>query len=127
MFLRNVAQPFRFTLGGPLRLCASAIDEYRGTDYFLVEPAFLRPRPVARPLGQSNLRRRRLRGWPDASARPAHRYSPGLLLRRGGRNSFGIITFAPAFGDDLIAVGLYPWQTILNQRLVLHSNWRRRS
>ena len=54
LFNRNVAQPFRYTLGGPLRLSASTIDQYRGTDYFLVEPAILRR--VARlpsPLGQS--------------------------------------------------------------------------
>ncbi|WP_275943227.1 patatin-like phospholipase family protein [Granulicella sp. 5B5] len=41
-FNRNVAQPFRFTLGGPLRLSASAIDQYRGTDYFLATPGYLR-------------------------------------------------------------------------------------
>ena len=41
-FGRDVAQPFRFTLGGPLRLAASAIDQYRGTDYFLVTPGYLR-------------------------------------------------------------------------------------
>jgi NTE family protein len=29
---RNVAEPLRFTVGGPLRLSASSIDEYRGTD-----------------------------------------------------------------------------------------------
>ena len=31
----NVAQPYRFTLGGPMRLSASSIDEYRGTDMYL--------------------------------------------------------------------------------------------
>jgi NTE family protein len=31
----NVAQPYRFTLGGPLRLSASSFDEYRGTDVAL--------------------------------------------------------------------------------------------
>lgn len=41
-FNHNVAQPFRFTLGGPLRLSASAIDQYRGTDYFLATPGYLR-------------------------------------------------------------------------------------
>ena len=41
-FNRNIAQPFRFTLGGPLRLSASAIDQYRGTDYFLATPGYLR-------------------------------------------------------------------------------------
>ena len=41
-FGRDVAQPFRFTLGGPLRLSASAIDQYSGTDYFLATPGYLR-------------------------------------------------------------------------------------
>jgi len=31
-FRAAVADPFRFTLGGPLRLYASSVDEYRGTD-----------------------------------------------------------------------------------------------
>jgi len=37
-----VADPFRFTLGGPLRLSASSIDEYRGTDTYLVRAGYLR-------------------------------------------------------------------------------------
>ena len=54
LFNRSVAQPFRFTLGGPLRLSASAIDEYRGTDYFLVQPAIgRRLAQLPQPLGQS--------------------------------------------------------------------------
>ena len=54
MFNHNVAQPFRYTLGGPLRLSASAIDELRGTDYFLVTPGFLRRiAKLPAPLGQS--------------------------------------------------------------------------
>ena len=54
MFNRNVAEPFRYTLGGPLRLSASAIDQYRGTDYVLFEPALLRRiAQLPQPLGQS--------------------------------------------------------------------------
>jgi NTE family protein len=54
MLNRNVAQPFRFTLGGPLRLSASAIDQYRGTDYFLVTPGYLREiKSLPAPLGNS--------------------------------------------------------------------------
>lgn len=41
-FRRNVADPLRFTLGGPMRLSASSIDEYRGTDDLLVRAAYLR-------------------------------------------------------------------------------------
>jgi NTE family protein len=46
----NVAQPFRFTLGGPLRLSASSFEEYRGTDTALAR-AGLMHRLAALPLG----------------------------------------------------------------------------
>jgi NTE family protein len=49
-FRRNVAQPLRFTVGGPLRLSASSIDEYRGTDNFLARAGYLH-RIVALPTG----------------------------------------------------------------------------
>ncbi len=42
-FRHNVADPLRFTLGGPLNLSASNIDEYRGTDDYLARAAILRP------------------------------------------------------------------------------------
>ena len=41
-FRRRVTDPLRFTLGGPLRLSASSIDEYRGTDDYLVRLGYLR-------------------------------------------------------------------------------------
>ncbi len=41
-FRRNVTEPLRFTVGGPLRLSASSVDEYRGTDDFLARGAYLR-------------------------------------------------------------------------------------
>ncbi len=41
-FRRNVADPLRFTLGGPMRLSASSIDEYRGTDDALVRAGYFR-------------------------------------------------------------------------------------
>jgi len=54
MFNHAVAQPFRYTLGGPLRLAASAIDQYRGTDYFLITPGYLRRiRSLPAPLNSS--------------------------------------------------------------------------
>jgi NTE family protein len=49
-FRRDVAEPLRFTLGGPLRLSASSIDEYRGTDDFLARAAYLH-RIAALPFG----------------------------------------------------------------------------
>jgi NTE family protein len=41
-FRNNVADPLRFTLGGPLRLSASSVDEYRGTDTVLGQGMYLR-------------------------------------------------------------------------------------
>jgi NTE family protein len=46
----NVAQPFRFTLGGPRRLSASSMDEYRGTDTYLARAGYLH-RIAALPTG----------------------------------------------------------------------------
>jgi NTE family protein len=101
MFNRKVAQPFRFTLGGPLRLTASAIDEYRGTDYFLVEPAFLRRiAKLPDPLGQSIY----IGGGYEAGQMRAPDFRTitrqdayfGLVAE----TPLGIITLAPAIGDD---------------------------
>jgi NTE family protein len=49
-FRANVAQPFRFTLGGPLRLSSASFDEYRGTDLYLARAGYLR-RIAALPTG----------------------------------------------------------------------------
>ena len=95
-----VAQPFRFTLGGPLRLTASAIDEYRGTDYFLVEPAFLRRiAKLPDPLGQSiyigaGYEVGQMRA-PDFSTITRQDVYFGVVAE----TPLGIITLAPAFGD----------------------------
>ena len=52
-FRRNVADPLRFTLGGPLHLSASSIDEYRGTDDGLVRFGYLHQiAPLPSGLGQ---------------------------------------------------------------------------
>ena len=62
---RNVADPLRFTLGGPLRLSASSIDEYRGTDDMLARAGYLPAHRVAaytigrRTVHTGRLRRRR--------------------------------------------------------------------
>ncbi len=101
MLNRNVAQPFRFTLGGPLRLTASAIDEYRGTDYFLVEPAFLRRvAKLPNPLGQSI--------YIGAAYEAGQMHAPGLrtVTRQDvyfgivAETPLGVLTLAPAIGDD---------------------------
>jgi NTE family protein len=46
----NVAEPYRFTLGGPMRLSASSFDEYRGTDTYLASTGYLH-RLAALPTG----------------------------------------------------------------------------
>ena len=101
MFNRNVAQPFRFTLGGPLRLTASNIDEYRGTDYFLLEPAYLRRiAQLPAPLGQSIY----LGGAYEAGQirAPDQRTITRQDVFFGvvAETPLGVITLAPAIGDD---------------------------
>jgi len=46
----NVAEPFRFTLGGPMRLSASSFDEFRGTDTYYARAGYMR-RIAALPTG----------------------------------------------------------------------------
>lgn len=101
MLNRRVAEPFRFTLGGPLRLTASSIDEYRGTDYFLLEPAYLRR--VARlpqPLGQSiylgvAYEAGQMRA-PDRATVTRQDVYFGVVAE----TPLGIITLAPSIGTD---------------------------
>jgi len=100
LFNRDVAQPFRFTLGGPLRLAASSIDQYRGTDYFLVTPGYLRRlATLPAPLGQSiyvggTYEFAQMRS-PDAPTLNRMDFYVGLVAE----TPFGVITLAPAFGD----------------------------
>ena len=97
---RQVAEPFRFTLGGPLRLSASAIDEYRGTDYYLLQPSFLRRiATLPAPLGQSI--------YVGVSYEAGQMYAPhtptitrqNILFGIVAETPVGIITLAPAIGD----------------------------
>ena len=100
LFNRNVAQPFRFTLGGPFRLTASAFDEYRGTDYFLVEPVYLhRIARLPSPFGQSiylgfGYEAGQMRA-PDANTITRQNVYFGLVAE----TPVGAITVAPAIGD----------------------------
>lgn len=101
LFNRTVAQPFRFTLGGPLRLGASAIDQYRGTDYFLVTPGYLRRiAQLPAPLG-SNIY---VGGTYEIGQMRAPEY--GRLLRQDvyfglvAETPFGVVTVAPAIGSN---------------------------
>ena len=100
-FNRNVAQPFRYTVGGPLQLSASAIDQYRGTDYFLLEPAILRRiAQLPQPLGQSfylglGLEAARVFN-PDAPTITREDAYFGFVAE----TPLGAITLAPAIGSN---------------------------
>jgi len=101
LFNHDVAQPFRYTLGGPLRLAASAIDQYRGTDYFLFTPGYLRR--IARlpaPLGQNiyvggtyELGQMRAPDAPNITRQDVYF---GVIAE----TPFGVFTFAPAIGSN---------------------------
>lgn len=97
MLNRNVAEPFRYTLGGPLRLAAESIDQLRGTDYWLVTPGYLRRiHALNPPLGGG------LYAWGMFEAgqmRAPHQQTVtredvyfGVMME----SPLGVITFAPA-------------------------------
>jgi len=100
-FRSVVADPLRFTLGGPLRLYASSIDEYRGTDTALVRGMYLR-RIASLPtgLGQGIYL---TGGYEAGSIWSPERHS---ILRQDVVGGFllstplGAITVGGALGDD---------------------------
>ncbi len=100
-FNRPVAQPFRFTLGGPLRLSASTIDQYRGTDYYLIEPAMLRRiASLPSPLGQNiyvggGFEFGQMRA-PDLRTITREDAYFGLVAE----TPLGVVTLAPAIGSN---------------------------
>lgn len=100
MLNRNVAQPFRYTLGGPLRVSALAIDQLRGTDYFLATPGYLhRLTTLPAPLGQSiyfgaTYEVGQMRA-PDQRTVTRQDIYFGLVAE----TPLGVITIAPAIGD----------------------------
>lgn len=100
-FLRaNVAEPFRFTLGGPMRLSASSIDEYRGTDLYLAHAGFMH-RIAALPtgLGQG------LYGLLGYEAGEVWSPEQRAFLRQDGtvglvgNTPVGLVTFGVSIGD----------------------------
>jgi NTE family protein len=100
MFHRDVAQPFRYTLGGPLRLAASAIDQYRGTDYFLVTPGYLRkikslPAPLGNALYLGGVFEVGQMRTPDGPAVTRYDAYFGLVVE----TPVGVISVAPAIGN----------------------------
>jgi len=99
-FNRSVATPFRYTLGGPFRLSASANEEFRGTDYALFRPAYLhRLATLPSPLGQSI--------YVLAAYEAGQMRAPDLrtVTRQDGflglaaETPLGVITFGPSLGD----------------------------
>ena len=100
-FRNNVADPLRLTLGGPLRLYASSLDEYRGTDTVLTRAIYLR-RIAKLPtgLGQGVYL---TTGYESGSIWSPEQHS---ILRQdvvGGvllSTPFGAITMGGAIGDD---------------------------
>ncbi len=100
MLNRRVAEPFRFTLGGPFRLSAAAIDAFRATDYFLAEPAYLhRVAHLPAPLGQSiyfgiGYEAGQVRA-PDRETVTRQDVYFGVIAE----TPLGVITLTPAFGD----------------------------
>ena len=101
MFNRAVAQPFRYTLGGPLRLAASAIDQYRGTDYFLVTPGYLRqlkslPAPLGNALYFGGVIEAGQMRSPDGRTITRQDAYFGIVAE----TPLGLLTLAPAIGDD---------------------------
>jgi NTE family protein len=101
MFDRNVAQPFRYTLGGPLRLSASSIDELRGTDYFLVTPGYLRRiAQLPAPLGQNIYVGGTYEAGEMRSPDGATIFRQDVYFGIVAETPFGVITAAPAIGND---------------------------
>ncbi len=101
MLNRDVAQPFRFTLGGPLRLSAGAIDQYRGTDYFLVTPGYLRrikslPTPLGTSLYLGGFYEAGQMRAPDAATITQQDVFFGLFVE----TPIGLISFGPALGTN---------------------------
>lgn len=101
MFNRNVADPFRFELGGPMRLSASLIGEYRGTDYFVARPTYMRRLfALPQPLGQSiyafaSYNIGQMRSPTTSTVKRQDVYFGGLA-----ETPLGVISIGPAFGSD---------------------------
>jgi NTE family protein len=99
MFNHDVAQPFRYTLGGPLRLSAEAIDQVRGTDYWLITPGYMRqvfslPQPLGQHIYVGGAFEAGQMRSPDAATTTREDLYVGVVAE----TPLGVITFAPSFG-----------------------------
>ena len=96
----NVAQPYRFTLGGPRRLSASSFDEYRGTDTYLAHAGYLR-RIASLPTGYGQ----GIYGIIGYEAGETWSPEASAILRQDGTagvvaaTPFGAISFGVSIGD----------------------------
>ena len=121
MFHRDVAEPFRYTLGGPIRLSASALDQYRGTDYVLLEPALLRRiAQLPQPLGQNIYVGGALEaGLIGAPGRPTINRED-IFFGLVAETPLGVITVGPAVGDEWrTQVCVYAWEAFLSMTPLL--------
>ncbi|MDE3188840.1 MAG: patatin-like phospholipase family protein [Acidobacteriota bacterium] len=96
----RVAEPFRFTLGGPMRLSASSFDEYRGTDTYLARTGYMhRIAPMPTGMGQglyAILGYEAGEIWsPDAKAILRQDGTTGLVAA----TPLGVVTFGVSVGD----------------------------
>ena len=101
MFRNNVAEPFRYTLGGPVRLSASALDQYRGTEYFLLEPALLhRIAQLPQPLGENIYAGGALEFGTIGAAGQPNVFREDIFFGLVAETPLGVITVGPAIGTN---------------------------
>jgi NTE family protein len=96
----NVAQPYLFTLGGPMRLSASSFDEFRGTDTYLARTEYMH-RIAALPTGIGH----GLYGLFGYEAGEIWSPQSNAILRQDGvaglvaNTPIGLFTFGGSVGD----------------------------
>jgi NTE family protein len=96
----NVAQPYLFTLGGPMRLSASSFDEFRGTDTYLARAGYMH-RFAALPTGMGQ----GLYGVFGYEAGEVWSPQTKSILRQDGlaglvaNTPIGLFTFGASVGD----------------------------
>ena len=101
MFNRRIADPFLFELGGPLRLSASLVGEYRGTDYWVARPMYMRRVfHLPQPLGQSIYA---MAAYNVGEMRSPTRDSvrrQDIFFGILAETPLGVVSFGPAIGSD---------------------------
>jgi NTE family protein len=96
----SVAQPYLFTLGGPMRLSAASFDEFRGTDMYLARAGYMH-RFAALPTGMGH----GLYGVFSYEAGEIWSPQTNAILRQDGlaglvaNTPIGLFTFGASVGD----------------------------